>query len=47
MNFRFWSVAFWKNIGYALGSSPYLARRMISIASIQDARLIVELGAGE
>ncbi|NRH20468.1 methyltransferase [Candidatus Gracilibacteria bacterium] len=47
MNLRFWSVAFWKEAGYNLSSSPYLVRRLVSLADISDAHIIVELGAGE
>jgi hypothetical protein len=47
MNLRFWTVQFWKETGYGLGSSRYLVRRLISIASIGDAGIIIELGAGE
>jgi len=47
MNLRFWSVDFWKEIGYSLSSSPYLVRRLVSLADISDASVILELGAGE
>ena len=47
MNLRFWTVQFWRDTGYGLGSSPFLVRRIVSIADIQDAHTIVELGAGE
>lgn len=47
MNFRFWSVSFWKEVGYGLGSSPYLVRRLVTLADLSDAHIIVELGAGE
>lgn len=47
MNLRFWSVDFWKEIGYSLSSSPYLVRRLVSLAEISDVSVILELGAGE
>ena len=46
MNLRFWTRKFWSDIGYGLGSSRWLARRLIAIAEIQGADTIVELGAG-
>lgn len=46
MNFRFWTRKFWSDIGYGLGSSRWLARRVIYMADIQGADTIVELGAG-
>lgn len=46
MNLRFWTRKFWSDIGYGLGSSRWLARRMIDIAEIHGAGTIVELGAG-
>ena len=47
MNFKFWSSTFWKDIGYGLGSSPYLARRLINIADLGNAWVILELWAGK
>jgi phospholipid N-methyltransferase len=47
MNLRFWTIQFWRETGYWLGSSKYLVRKLIAVADIQDATLIVELGAGE
>jgi len=46
MNIRFWTIQFWRETGYGLASSRYLVRKIVSIADIQDARIIVELGAG-
>jgi phospholipid N-methyltransferase len=47
MNLRFWTRTFWSDIGYGLGSSPWLVRRLVSLADIGEARVIVELGAGD
>lgn len=47
MNLRFWTVQFWKETGYGLGSSQFLVRKIVSIADIQDASIIVELGGWE
>lgn len=47
MNIRFWTIQFWRETGYGLGSSKYLVRKIIAVADIQDAKIIVELGAGE
>ena len=46
MNLRCWTRKFWSDIGYSLGSSRWLARRVIAMAEIQGAGTIVELGAG-
>ncbi len=46
MNIRFWTAQFWKETGYGLGSSRFLVRKLISIADIQDAGIILELWAG-
>lgn len=46
MNLQFWTLDFWKEIGYSLHSSSYLSRRLISIAEIENAWLILELWAG-
>ncbi|MBX9808935.1 hypothetical protein K2X92_00915, partial [Candidatus Gracilibacteria bacterium] len=47
MDFNFWTVKFWSDIGYSLGSGKYLVRKLVSIADIKNAHIIVELGAGE
>ncbi len=47
MDLKFWTVEFWKNIGYGLGSSSYLVQRLVQIADILNVSLIVELGAGQ
>lgn len=46
MNHRFWTRKYWSDIGYWLGSWPYLVRRLVSLAEISGANTIVELGAG-
>ncbi len=46
MNLKFYTHKFWSDMGYGLGSSPYLVRRLVSLADISGADTIVELGAG-
>ena len=46
MNLKFWTRTFWSDIGYGLGSGPYLVRRIVSLADISGADTIIELGAG-
>ncbi|MBC7498522.1 hypothetical protein H7170_02650 [Candidatus Gracilibacteria bacterium] len=46
MNFIFWTRKFWSDIGYGLGSSRFLVARVVSLADIESANTIVELGAG-
>jgi len=43
MNIRFWTAQFWKETGYGLGSSGFLVRKLIALADIQDAGIILEL----
>lgn len=45
MNLRFWTLHFWQEFGYSLGSSSFLAKKMIQIAKIQDSKILVELWA--
>lgn len=47
MNIKFYTLKFWKDIGYSLGSSIYLAQRLVNLAQIQNAKIILELWAGE
>ncbi len=47
MNMKFWTLEFWKDIGYSLNSSQYLSERLVSIANIHKANIILELWAGE
>ncbi len=46
MDLKFWTRKYWSDIWYWLGSSPYLVRRLVSLADISGADTIVELGAG-
>ena len=47
MNLRFWTLDFYKELGYGLGSSEYLAKRLVTLAHLDREDLIVELGAWE
>jgi hypothetical protein len=43
MKLRFWSLDFYKELGYSLASSEYLAKRLVSLAHLASEELIVEL----
>ena len=47
MDFNFWTVKFWSDIGYSLGSGRYLVRKLVSLADIKNTHIIVELWAWE
>lgn len=38
-------IQFWKNIGFSLSSSRYLARRMVSLIDVDNIHHVVELGS--
>lgn len=46
MNLKFWTLHFWKDLGYSLGSGPFLVKKLVKIADIKNAQIIIELGAG-
>lgn len=47
MNLKFWTIDFYKKIGYSLTSSRYLAKRLVDISPLLDDTIIIELGAWE